>query len=136
MMTELIDLYPTLADLAGLEAPACLQGTSLKPLLADPASTEWKKDIAFTVSRSGGESIKTNQWRFTQWGFGEKGMELYNLKEDPSEFTNLADKPEYAAVMATLKKRLNVKRNAAGYEAFRRKETERSKTQSRQLPGT
>jgi iduronate 2-sulfatase len=131
-ITELIDLYPTLADLAGLVAPACLQGTSLKPLLIDPASNEWEKDIAFTVSRSGGESIKTNQWRFTQWGFGEKGMELYNLKEDPCEFTNLADKPEYATVMAGMKKRLNDKRNAAGYEDFKRRESERRKKEGRQ----
>jgi iduronate 2-sulfatase len=132
MITELIDLYPTLADLAGLHAPACLQGTSLKPLLADPASTEWKKDMAFTVSRSGGESIKTNQWRFTQWGFGDKGTELYDLKEDPGEFTNLAGKPEHAAVLALMKKRLDDKRRAAGYEAFRRSESERSKTKNRQ----
>jgi iduronate 2-sulfatase len=130
MITELIDLYPTLADLAGLAPPGCLQGTSLKPLLTDPASTEWTKDMAFTVSRSGGESIKTKAWRFTQWGFGNKGMELYNLKADPREFTNLADKPEYAAVVSAMKKRLHKKRNAAGYEAFRRKESERVKTTS------
>ncbi|MCP4454038.1 MAG: sulfatase [Planctomycetes bacterium] len=131
MITELIDLYPTLADLAGLKAPACLQGTSLKPLLADPASPEWKKDVAFTVSRSGGESIKTNEWRFTQWGFGDKGAELYDLRADPGEFTNLAGKPEYAEVLSAMKKKLNHKRNAAGYEAFKRKARQSSRPKSR-----
>lgn len=130
LITELIDLYPTLADLAGLAPPAGLQGASLKPLLADPASPEWTKELAFTVSRSGGESIKTNGWRFTQWGFGDRGQELYDLQADPGEFTNLAEKPEYATVVAAMKKRLNTKRNAAGYEAFRRKESERRQNNS------
>lgn len=75
-ITELIDLYPTLADLAGIPAPDNLQGTSLKPLLTDTQSPEWTKTQAFTVSRSGGESIRTAEWRFTQWGFGESGTEL------------------------------------------------------------
>ena len=117
-ITELIDLYPTLADLAGVKPPDCLQGTSLKPLLEDPAGATWKKDIAFTVSRSGGESIKTAKWRFTQWGYGNSGTELYNLKDDPGEFTNQASNPKCASVLKDMKKRLDDKRNAAGYEAF------------------
>jgi iduronate 2-sulfatase len=116
-ITELIDLYPTLADLAGLNAPDCLQGTSLKPLLEDPAGPEWKKELAFTVSRNGGESIRTDKWRFTQWGHGENGMELYDLQRDPGEFVNQAGNPEYAVALEDMKKRLNGTRNTAGYEA-------------------
>ncbi len=92
-ITELVDLYPTLAELAGIPAPSVLQGTSLKPLLCDVESAAWQKDEAFTISRSGGESIRTKDWRFTQWGFGEKGTELYDLQNDPGEFKNLADEP-------------------------------------------
>ncbi|MFT4555513.1 MAG: iduronate 2-sulfatase [Planctomycetaceae bacterium] len=114
-ITELVDLYPTLADLAGVSAPDTLQGKSLKPLLADTESSAWTKDQAFTISRSGGESIRTKDWRFTQWGFGEKGMELYDLKNDPGEFTNLARNPDYTTVLKTLKKRLLAKRNDAGF---------------------
>ena len=115
-ITELIDLYPTLADLAGIPAPDNLQGTSLTPLLADTQSPKWTKDAAFTVSRSGGETIRTAEWRFTQWGFGESGTELYDLKKDPSEFTNQAQNPEYAAVVERLKKQLLAKRDAAGFQ--------------------
>jgi len=115
-ITELIDLYPTLADLVGLNAPDCLQGTSLKPLLQDPAAPQWKKELAFTVSRNGGESIRTDKWRFTQWGHGDDGMELYDLRDDPGEFVNQASNPEYAAVLDDVKHRLNDKRNTAGYE--------------------
>ena len=115
-ITELVDLYPTLADLAGIPAPDSLQGKSLKPLLLDTESSEWKKDLAFTISRSGGESIRTKDWRFTQWGFGENGTELYDLKKDPGEFTNQANNPAYASVLKTLQKLLLAKRAEAGFE--------------------
>ncbi len=114
-ITELVDLYPTLAELAGVPAPETLQGTSLKPLLIDTESAAWTKDQAFTISRSGGESIRTDDWRFTEWGFGEKGTELYDLREDPGEFTNQADNPAYADVVETLRKRLRATRDQAGF---------------------
>ena len=114
-ITELVDLYPTLTDLAGLSAPDGIQGTSLKPLLSDVDSSDWSKNQAFTISRSGGESIRTYEWRFTQWGFGEKGTELYDLRNDPGEFTNLARNPEFASVHEKLKKQLQAKRDEAGF---------------------
>ena len=64
-ITELVDLYPTVAALAGLEAPKNLQGQSLITLLKDPSADDWSKDLAFTISRNGGESIRTEDWRFT-----------------------------------------------------------------------
>jgi choline-sulfatase len=118
-ITELVDLYPTLAELAGLAPPSVLQGQSLVTLLDEPASRSWKKDMAFTISRSGGESIRTHDWRYIHWGYGEKGQELYDLKKDPGEFTNLAEDPNYSASMEKLKKQLLSKRIEAGYSVER-----------------
>ncbi|MGZ0708901.1 sulfatase [Coraliomargarita sp. W4R53] len=117
-LTELIDLYPTLTDLAGIPAPDSLQGTSLRPLLEDTNSADWTKDAVFTISRVGGESLRTEDWRFTQWGFGKAGMELYDLNKDPSEFTNLANNPEYASVVKQMEARLLAKRDEAGYQDY------------------
>ena len=55
-------------------------------------------------------------WRFTQWGFGENGFELYDLKNDPDEFTNLARNPEYASVVKMLRTQLLAKRDEAGFK--------------------
>ena len=118
-ITELIDLYPTLADLSGLKAPKNLQGESMVALLKNPSSDDWKKDLAFTISRSGGESIRTHDWRFTQWGYGAKGMELYDLRNDPGEFSNLAGDPNYDKPLKKLKAQLEAKRAEAGYSAKR-----------------
>ena len=118
-ITELLDLYPTLASLAELEAPKGLQGKSMVSILKDPASKKWKKELAFTISRSGGESIRTRDWRYIHWGYGENGQELYDLKRDPGEFTNLANDPNYSAICNKLEEKLLFKRKEAGYSAKR-----------------
>ena len=118
-ITELLDLYPTLAELSGLKAPKNLHGASLVPLLKNPSTDEWTKELAFTISRNGGESIRTHNWRFTHWGFGSGGMELYDLRKDPGEFTNLANDPKYKKQLKKLKVQLESKRKEAGYSAKR-----------------
>ena len=123
-ITELVDLYPTLIDLAGLEAPEDLQGQSMSELLTDPISSKWTKNQAFTISRTGGESLRTYNWRFTQWGYGKKGFELYDLKNDPGEFNNLASDPEHKSVVEKMRKRLLGARVAAGFKKNRAKITD------------
>jgi choline-sulfatase len=106
-LAELVDLYPTLADLAGLPAPDYLEGTSLAPVVADPARTV--KDAAFTQVRRGelnGYTIRTDRWRFTTWDEGRQGEQLYDMAADPGETTNLASDPQWAATVADLKQRL------------------------------
>jgi iduronate 2-sulfatase len=109
---ELLDLYPTLADLAGLNAPAQLQGTSLRPLLGNPAAS-WSRP-AFTQCQRGkqngewvfGRSVRTDRWRYTEWKDGAAGVELYDHDKDPKEYTNLAQDPQFAAERAALAKLL------------------------------
>lgn len=101
---ELVDLYPTLADLAGLTPPDHLEGFSLRPLLKDPEA-EWKH-AAFTQVQRGlnpGHSVRTERWRYTEWGRGAKGDELYDHDNDPQELHNLAADTKYTNVVAQMK---------------------------------
>ena len=102
-LVELIDLYPTLADFAGLTPPK-LPGASLRPLLANPTA-EWKRPAFTQVERGGypGRSVRTPEWRYTEWDEGKQGVELYDEKNDPGEMKNLAGDPKYAATIAELK---------------------------------
>ena len=103
-LAELVDLYPTLADLAGLTPPPGLQGVSLRPLLLNPTA-EWHHP-AFTQVQRGeapGHSVRTDRWRYTQWDRGAKGEELYDQENDPQELHNLAALPKYASTVAEMK---------------------------------
>jgi iduronate 2-sulfatase len=102
-LAELVDLYPTLASLAGLNPPGPLDGVSLAPMMNDAAATV--KDAAFTQVRDG-YAVRTDKWRYIEWTAGEKGAQLYDMERDPSETTNIAADPQHAATVADLKARL------------------------------
>lgn len=88
---ELVDIYPTLAELCGLDPKQNLQGKSLTPLLKNPSAV-WNKP-AYTQVRRGqifGRSVRTERFRYTEWDGGKAGAELYDHQKDPGEFTNLA----------------------------------------------
>ena len=110
---ELVDLYPTLAELCGLEAPTNLEGESMNRLLDNPRA-EWKSP-AFTqvnTAERRGRSIRTEQWRYTEWDNGAAGAELYDHKNDPNELHNLAKDSKYAPVLAELRSQLTHKKTA------------------------
>jgi arylsulfatase A-like enzyme len=50
-----------------------------------------------------GKSVRTDEWRYTEWGDGDFGRELYDHINDPGEFYNLADKPGHESTMKQLK---------------------------------
>ena len=102
-LVELVDLYPTLASLAGLNATGTLDGVSLAPMMNDAAATV--KDAAFTQVRDG-YAIRTDRWRYIEWTAGEQGTQLYDMDRDPSETMNVASDPQHAATVAELRKRL------------------------------
>ena len=127
-IVELVDLYPTLAELAALPKPAhALEGSSFVPLLNDPEQ-DWKS-AAFSQSRrmigSGstnnpaineegydGRTIRTARYRYTEWTpldpERDTLAELYDLEQDPMEFTNLIDNPAYTDLAEELSGRLAI----------------------------
>ena len=110
-IVEFVDLYPTLAALAGLEAPERLDGVSLVPLLEAPSAAHDRP--AFTQVKRGGKkaraagprggmgyTVRTARWRFTRWAGG--ATELYDHAADPGEDRNLAADPDHAATVEEL----------------------------------
>jgi len=103
-LVELVDLYPTLAELAGLTPPTNLQGASLAPLLDDPRAG--RNRPAFTqVSRNdfSGHAVRTERWRYIEWDNGKRGAELYDEVADPREYRNLARDPASASVVEEMR---------------------------------
>lgn len=99
---ELVDLYQTLADMAGLPAPVGPEGRSLRPLIENPKSKTWNYPAQSQVIN--GRSVRYAQWRYSEWGAnGSDGIELYDLSKDPGEYRNLAKLPRYTATIAKLK---------------------------------
>ena len=106
---DFMNIYPTICELAGLTIPAHVEGTSLKPLLADPNSA-WTLP-AITTHGRGNHAVRNNQWRYIRYADGSE--ELYDHTKDPYEWKNLAAKPELAKVKAELAAQLP-KREAPG----------------------
>ncbi len=126
-LAELVDVYPTLADLCGLEPPEHLVGKSLVPILENPL--ESVRDSALTTydthdrvnpkrplrPRAVGYTVRTPRWRYTEWGTdGEHGVELYDHWNDPDEFVNLSSAPSERKTVQTLKKLLRDRIAEAG----------------------
>lgn len=108
-LVEFVDIYPTLAELAGLPLPAHLEGTSFKPLLDNPGRG-WKQ-AAFSQYPRGqklmGYSMRTDRYRFTVWVARQdqariEAVELYDHQTDPQENTNIAKLPVHQKLVAEL----------------------------------
>ena len=104
-VVELVDLYPTLAELAGLEPAHELGGQSLSPLLEDPSST-WEGAAFTQVVRPTvgmGYSVRQGNWRLTQWGTDAGGgLELYAVTKDKQGYYNQANDPALSATVERL----------------------------------
>lgn len=120
-IVEFIDIYPTIANLCGLQdMPKDLDGQDLTPILRSD-NAKWHKN-AYTSTRRSlygkgwspknrlwnigqviGRSIRTECYRYTEWDEGAKGGELYDYQEDPNEFNNLYDNPDYKALKDSLR---------------------------------
>jgi arylsulfatase A-like enzyme len=102
---SLIDIYPTLLELSGLSSSDTqLDGTSLVPLLKDPATP--RETAALSAYGKGNDLVAFKNWRYIRYTTGRE--ELYNTDKDPYQWDNLAQNPDYAPVLLELKARLPV----------------------------
>ena len=123
-ITELVDMFPSLCELAGIEVPGYAQGKSFVPLLKDP-ELAWKKAafsqfhrrprVAADGGRYMGYSINTEEHHYIEWytwdhTSGTKGeymtAELYDRLKDPYERVNVAEEEKYKALVKGLSKQL------------------------------
>jgi len=116
-ITELIDLYPTLAELCGLsqKQPEILQGRSLADFITKSETSD-PESRAYTITYQGkGASLRTNRWRYTRWGEEIKSgnEELYDHRTDPEEHVNIADHPDSKKVLNKIRKEFESVRNTA-----------------------
>tara|TARA_R110002096_G_scaffold147671_16_gene307704 strand:+ start:39290 stop:40759 length:1470 start_codon:yes stop_codon:yes gene_type:complete len=105
-LVELVDLYPTLAELAGLKekAPESLEGLSLVPLLENPDFSGWPREASLTVmgtKKATHRSLRSEDYRYSRYAEGEE--ELYDHVNDAREITNQASNPEFAPVLDRLR---------------------------------
>jgi arylsulfatase A-like enzyme len=113
---ELLDIYPTLCDLAGVPLPAHLEGRSLAPLMRGENTTLHEAAISqmsHGAVKDGvmGWTLRTPRYRYIEWRRADlstdtpritdqvESVELYDYQTDPQERENLADKTDHAAVL-------------------------------------
>lgn len=112
-LVELVDLYPTLCELAGLPIPEFCEGTSMVPLLEDP-HRPWKP-VAFSQipvndaerGRGLGRTLCNDRFRLIEWRFdnrkGPVAFELYDYHSDRLGSRNVAGDPDYAQALQTMR---------------------------------
>ena len=123
---SLIDLPPTLLDLAGIPVPGHMQGRSIKPLIEDN-NAPWEDEIYVQTSEAGiGRTLRTRRWKYIvnsdeDVGKEDNGcrsryheVEFYDLEADPYELTNLVHMDAFAEVIAYMRGRLIARAAEAG----------------------
>jgi len=118
--TELVDIFPTMCEIANLKIPKNLQGKSLVPILngknssvKNAALSQWPRDGKM------GYALRNNRYRYVEWRVGDykkskdymhgkvAAVELYDYEKDPLETKNLAKEKEYAEIVKKLKSELD-----------------------------
>ena len=109
-MFEFIDIYPTLANIFQLKnIPEDLEGKSFAAVVNDP-SKPFRTEVRAVIRRGEmlGRMVKNSKWRYIEWDNGKKGRELYDQKNDPVEYYNLAESPKYLSVVSEMRKLLYI----------------------------
>lgn len=104
-LTMNVDFAPTFLDMAGIEVPEDMQGTSLKPVLVNAGATptDWREAVYYhyyeypaehSVKRHYG--IRTSEYKLIHFYNDIDEWEMYDLQSDPKEMNNLFNRPEYS----------------------------------------
>jgi len=109
-IVELVDIFPTLVELTGLEPPDGLHGVSLVPVLDSPEALV--KEGALSFAR--GHSWRTTDWSYMRYEDGSQ--ELYDMRADPGQITNLAESEEHQSTLKQLRTGLETRLKTAGVE--------------------
>jgi arylsulfatase A-like enzyme len=131
-LTGNIDFAPTILELAGLPIPETMDGASLVPLLED-RNADVREQMAF-INVWGSVptqslTVLTKEWKYTYWWYGDATMqpaeEMFHLKRDPLEMTNLANNPEADSMLRSMRKKYDVelekwKQQAVDYNNYQR----------------
>lgn len=108
---ELLDMYPTVAELAGLEFSRHIQGKSLVSTIDDPSAKV--RDMAFSVSVRKGEIaflLRSPKWAYIQYDENARsGIELYDMEYDIKQYNNLANNPKYKNIVQDFQEKLKIK---------------------------
>ena len=116
-LVQLVDIFPTLCELTGAPVPASVEGKSLVPVLRDPAATV--HEAAFSYVQGGHHALRTDRWAYMRYTDGTE--ELYDMKADPGQFTNLAKNAAHTAALETLRQQLDQRVKASGDGAGKKK---------------
>ena len=98
-LTELLDLYPTIASLCGLKVAQKLQGKNISPMLDDPRHEVRKAAFSVAPARKG-FLLREDKWAYIQYREdASAGIELFDMEKDPKQYTNLASDPEHQSIV-------------------------------------
>ena len=101
----LIDIFPTLCDLAGLPVPETVNGLSLMPVMETPASSV--RDELFYGYKGFQRGYRNSRFKLLEYAVnGEHTVQLFDLKNDPREMINLAGEDEFQEILAGMQKSL------------------------------
>lgn len=120
-LVEFVDIFPTLSDLCGIGVPDACEGASITPLIDDPAR-EWKAAAFSQYPRSGkmGYTIRSGQWRYTEWINRNTGevtdRELYDHSDGPVVDRNLIGDAQHASTVERLSELID---GGQGWKAIR-----------------
>ena len=119
--TELVDVYPTLCDIANIEAPNYLQGKSLMPVLEDPSKI--LKTEVYTRYKQG-EAVIDKDFSYTEFHDGEKylGNMLYDNHKDHGQNTDISKLPTNELLVKKYKEKLKLMRTKVNKDPFRSQE--------------